>query len=81
MRPTLNFNSSIQLSLNQLVDLAKQLSPKDRVKLVSILLNDEEFITKAEAVSKIKTGLEEVKLHKEGKIKLRTLSEFLIKTK
>jgi hypothetical protein len=34
-------------------------------------------MTKEELVERIKEGLEEVKLYKEGKIKLRTLKEFL----
>lgn len=77
MKTTLNFNTSIQLTLNQLVELALQLSKKERFKLASILVEEEEFISKNELVSKIKEGLQDVKLHKEGKIKLRTLSEFL----
>jgi len=35
------------------------------------------FISKSELILKIKNGLKDVKLHKEGKIKLNTLSEFL----
>lgn len=77
MKTTLNFNANIQLTLNQLVDLAIQLPKKERFKLASILVEEEEFISKNELVSKIKEGLQDVKLHKEGKIKLRTLSEFL----
>ena len=77
MKTTLNFNTSIQLTLNQLVELALQLSKKERFKLASILVEEEEFISKNELVSKIKEGLNDVKLHKDGKIKLRTLSEFL----
>ncbi len=77
MKTTLNFNTSIQLTLNQLVDLAIQLPKKERFKLASILVEEEEYISKNELVSKIKEGLQDAKLHKEGKIKLRTLSEFL----
>lgn len=77
MKTTLNFNTNIQLTLNQLVDLAIQLPRKERFKLASILVEEEEFISKGELTSKIKEGLKDVKLHKEGKIKLRTLSEFL----
>ena len=76
MKTTLNFNTSIQLTLNQLVDLAIQLPKKERFKLALILV-EEEYISKNELVSKIKEGLQDAKLHKEGKIKLRTLSEFL----
>lgn len=77
MKTTLNFNTNIQLTLNQLVDLAVQLPKKERFKLASILVEEEGSISKNELVSKIKEGLQDVKLHKEGKIKLRTLSEFL----
>ena len=77
MKTTLNFNTSIQLTLNQLVDLAIQLPKKERFKLASILVEEDEYISKNELVSKIKEGLHDAKLHKEGKIKLRTLSEFL----
>ena len=35
------------------------------------------FISKSELILKIKNGLRDAKLHKEGKIKLNTLSEFL----
>ena len=77
MKTTLNFNTSIQLTLNQLVERALQLSKKERFKLASILVEEEEFISKNELVSKIKEGLQDVQLHKEGKIKLRTFSEFL----
>ncbi len=77
MKTTLNFNTSIQLTLNQLVDLAIQLPKKERFKLASLLVEEEEYISKNELISKIKEGLQDAKLHKEGKIKLRTLSEFL----
>lgn len=77
MKTTLNFNTSIQLTLNQLVDLAIQLPKKERFKLASILVEEEDYISKNELVSKIKEGLQDAKLHKEGKIKLRTLYEFL----
>jgi hypothetical protein len=77
MKAMINFNTNIQLTLNQLIDLAIQLPKKERFKLASILVEEEEFISKNELVSKIKEGLNDAKLHKQGKIKLRTLSEFL----
>jgi hypothetical protein len=77
METTLNFNTSIQLTVSQLVDLAKQLPKKERVQLASILIEEDDFISKEELILKIKEGLEDVKLHKEGKIKLRTLDDFL----
>ena len=76
MKTTLHFNTSIQVTLNQLTDLAIQLPKKERFKLASILV-EEEFISKSELVSKIKEGLQDVQLHRQGRIKLRTLSEFL----
>jgi hypothetical protein len=78
METTLNFNTNIQLTLNQLVELARQLPQKDRVKLASMIIEaDEPTMSKAELKTKIKEGLQDAKLHREGKIKLRTLSEFL----
>lgn len=77
METTLNFNTSIQLTVSQLVDLAKQLPKKERVQLASILIEEDDFISKEELILKIKEGLEDVKLHKEGKVKLRTLDDFL----
>lgn len=40
-------------------------------------MKEEDCISKSELILKIKNGLKDVKLHKEGKIKLNTLSEFL----
>jgi hypothetical protein len=77
METTLNFNTSIQLTLSQLVDLVRQLPKKERVQLASILIEEDDFMSKKELSLKIKEGLQDAKLHKEGKIKLRTLSEFL----
>lgn len=77
METTLNLNTTIQLTLTQLVDLAKQLPQKERIQLASILVDNEDFTSKEELLFKIKEGLKEVKLHKEGKNKLRTLDEFL----
>jgi hypothetical protein len=77
MEAIINFNASIQLTVSQLVDLARQLPKKERVKLASILVEEDDFLTKNELSTKIKEGLKDVKLHREGKIKLRTLTEFL----
>jgi hypothetical protein len=77
MKTTLNFETRIQLTLNQLVDLAIQLPKKERFKLASILVEEDDVISKNELILKIREGLQDAKLHKEGKIKLRTLSEFL----
>lgn len=77
METTLNLNTTIQLTLTQLVALAKQLPQKERIQLASILVENEDFTAKEELLFKIKEGLKEVKLHKEEKVKLRTLDEFL----
>ena len=79
MRAILNVNTNIQLNFNQIASLAKQLPKKQKAKLASILAKetDEEEITKAELVARIKEGLEEVKLYKEGKIKFQSARELL----
>jgi len=77
MKTTLNLNTNIQLTFKQLKDLAKQLPEKKRIELATILVDGEETMTREELVAKIKEGLKEAKLHKEGKIKLKTLEEFL----
>lgn len=76
MEKSLNFSTNIQLTISQFIDLAKQLPKKERAKLASILVEDD-VMTKEELVSKIKEGLEEVKLYKEGKIKLKSARELL----
>lgn len=78
METTLNFSANIQLTLSQLVELARQLPPKDRAKLASMLIEaDGAIMSKKELKANIKEGLQDAKLHREGKIKLRTLTEFL----
>jgi hypothetical protein len=78
MEATLNFSTNIQLTLSQLVELARQLPQKDRAKLASMIIEaDEPTMSKDELKAKIKEGLQDAKLHREGKIKLRTLTEFL----
>ena len=68
----------VRLSVKKLAELAQQLSPKQKAKLITLLQEDEEeYMTKEELVEQIKEGLEEVKIYKEGRIKLRTLKEFL----
>ncbi|MCF2446355.1 hypothetical protein L0657_20520 [Dyadobacter sp. CY345] len=77
MKTTLSLNTDIQLTFNQLKDLAKQLPEKQRRELATILVNEDENITKKQLVAKIKEGLEEVKLYKEGKVTLQSAREFL----
>jgi hypothetical protein len=79
MKAVLSVNTNIQLNFNQIINLVKQLPKKQKAKLVSILAveDHEEEITKAELVARIREGLEEVKLYKEGKIKLQSARELL----
>jgi hypothetical protein len=78
MERTLNLHAQIRLTVSQLTDLAKQLPKKERLKLASILVKEDDvFITKAELLEKIKEGLSEAKLYKEGKIELQSAREFL----
>ncbi len=78
MEVTLNFSANIQLTLSQLAELARQLPQEDRAKLALMLLEaDEPAMSNAKLKAKIKEGLQDAKLHREGKIKLRTLTEFL----
>ena len=73
MEATLNFSTNIQLTLSQLAELAKQLPQKDRAKLALMIIEEDEPMSKVELKAKIKEGLQDAKLHREGKIKLRTL--------
>ena len=70
MRAVLNVNTNIQLNFNQIANLAKQLPRKQKAKLATILAKetDEEEITKAELVARIKEGLEEVKLDRRAHV-------------
>jgi len=77
MKTTLNFNTNVQLTLSQLTELARKLPLKERMKLASILMEEEKVVTKKELLAKIKEGLDEVKLHKDKKIQLSSLKEFL----
>ena len=77
METTINPTTNIQLTVNQLVELAIQLPKKDRIQLASLLIENENFVSKNDLLLKIKEGLEDVKLHQQGEIKLRTLDEFL----
>ncbi len=77
METTINLTTNIQLTVNQLVELAIQLPKKDRIQLASLLIENENFVSKNDLLLKIKEGLEDVKLHQQGEIKLRTLDEFL----
>ena len=75
MENTVNVN--IPLTVNQLAEAIRQLPKKEKVKLREILSEDDNTLTKAEVVEKIKEGLDDVRLHKEGRIKLESLEDFL----
>ncbi|TDB67022.1 hypothetical protein [Arundinibacter roseus] len=77
MESTLNFNTNIQLTLSQLVELVRQLPQKDRLMLASMLLDDDPALSKDDLKEKIKEGLQDAELHREGKVQLRTMTEFL----
>ena len=77
MKATLSLNTNIRLTFRQLKDLAKQLPEKKRIELATILMDGDEGMTKAQLLAKIREGLNDARLHKEGKIQLRTLDEFL----
>jgi lysyl-tRNA synthetase class I len=80
MRAVLNINTNVQLNFKQIAEVARQLPKPQKVKLATILTKEteeEDTMTKAELVARIKEVLEEVKLYKEGKVKFRTLKEFL----
>ena len=77
MKATLSLNTNIRLTFRQLKDLAKQLPEKKRIELATILMDGDEGMTKAQLLAKIREGLNDARLHKEGKIQLRTLNEFL----
>lgn len=73
MQTSLNINLS--LSFYQLVELVKQLPEKERAELASILINDEP--SKKQILQGLKEAIEEVKLAKQGKIKLKSAREFI----
>jgi hypothetical protein len=77
MKNTLSLNAEIQLNFQQVVDLVRQLSSRQKKQLATILSSEEDYITKEEVVENIRDGLREVKLHKEGKIKLKSARELL----
>jgi cell fate (sporulation/competence/biofilm development) regulator YlbF (YheA/YmcA/DUF963 family) len=82
MEATLNLNTTIQLTISQLAELVRQLPQKERAKLASMIIEsdakaNEPIMSKNELKAKIKEGLQDAKLHRERKIKLRTLTEFL----
>ena len=68
---------NLSLSFEQVVELTRQLPHHERIKPASILTETDNLMSKEELVSKINEGLQDAKLHKEGKIKLRTLNESL----
>jgi hypothetical protein len=73
-----NLNLDVSLTVKQLAEIIKQLPQSDRSEIASLLQeNEETYLTKEQLLANVKEALEEVKLYKQGKIKLRTLNEFL----
>ncbi|QRR03332.1 hypothetical protein [Dyadobacter sandarakinus] len=77
MKTTLQLDTKIRLSVSQLTELAKQLPKKERIKLASVLVGDDDSMSKTELLSKIRLGLEEVRKHENGEVVLPTLKDFL----
>ena len=77
METRLTTNATIQLTILQLTDLAKQLPKKERLKLAAALIDEDEPLSKAALVTRIRQGLDEVKQYKAGKITLKSAREFL----
>ncbi len=75
METTLNLN--LALTFEQVADLARQLPPPERQKLAELLQDDDEPVTKAQLIEEIREAVRDVKLAKQGKLKLPTLQEFL----
>ena len=73
METTLHFNTTIQLSLSQLIALAKQLPKQEQRKLALVLAEDDEP-TKEQILEQIKSDYIALK---NGTLKTRPASEFL----
>ena len=77
MATAIQLNTNIKLNFRQIAHLAQQLPKKEKEKLASILAEEEPIKTKADIINDIKEALEEVKLYKAGKVKLKSAKEFL----
>ena len=68
-------NLNISLNLNQILSIISQLPIDDKIKISHYLVEETREDTKI--LMDIEQGLKEVKLHKEGKIELKTLDQLL----
>lgn len=73
METTLHFNTTIKLSLSQLIALVKQLPKKEQQKLVEVLAEDDEP-TKEQILEQIKSDYTALK---NGTLKTRPLKDVL----
>ena len=69
MATTLQVNATINLTFGQLAELAKQLPKNKRLKLITLL--QEEEPTESEILQGLREAIEEVNLAKKGKTNLR----------
>lgn len=76
MEAVIQLNTNITLTFNQLVELACQLPKPERLRLASLLQNDDEP-SKQQLLKDLREAIEEVNLAKQGKVKLKSAREFL----
>ena len=72
-------NIYLPLEFNQLVELIRQLPKKKKKQLIEVLLeeNENDEPNKKQILDGIRDAVEQVKLHKQGKIKLKTAQQLL----
>ena len=72
-------NIYLPLQFNQLVELIRQLPKKKKKQLIEVLLeeNENDEPNKKQILDGIREAVEQVKLHKQGKIKLKTAQQLL----
>ena len=72
-------NIYLPLQFNQLVELIRQLPKKKKKQLIEVLLEEDENDepNKKQILDGIRDAVEQVKLHKQGKIKLKTAQQLL----
>ena len=68
-------NINISLNIDQILSLISQLPVVDKMKIKQYLTTETDEEKKV--LRDIKLGLQEVKLHKEGKIELKTLDQLI----
>jgi hypothetical protein len=68
-------NINISLTIDQIISILSQLPPVEKRKISQYLAKETKKENKI--IKDIEEGLKEVKLHKEGKIQLKTLDQLL----